>query len=417
METKIITAGKILKYAYEVVFVGLFALFFKIIFLKGEAKVTDVLALATFAAISYVARDFLTSFALQILAHGLLTAAAVFLISEKEMKFILITYIFFYLFPDSVAYIRRNLNIAPVSDAPWPTILISLIIYIYGVGAGSPLLKTCAFFGTLIMLFIYLLQVYVDGLKNYVTQCKDVADLPLKKIISVNTRFVVAFAACLFILMLLGRIYDFTALYNAIFAAVSFIAKWIAVLIGLFFAFISNLFTTSTTSTETDSTGTSSIAGNYMNDSTYHAMQIFVGVLFVALIFMIFYKLIKKILVALFKIRIYDGDVVTRTDETSTYRAVLSDVSPRSKTAKTREDKLRRIYKKTVLLHKDELYSLNDRQTCGDIKEALTDEAPHPFAHMTRIYQEVRYGDVPADAANIKEMKQLSKQYKKRKKA
>jgi hypothetical protein len=131
----------------------------------------------------------------------------------------------------------------------------------------------------------------------------------------------------------------------------------------------------------------------------------------VVIICFIVVKLIKKISKSLFVNRIYDGDIVEKAHKTIDNDTKKEKISKEKKTVMSKYMKARKTYKKTVLVHAEDI-KLNDYVTSSDICMEINEKAVGEPAEITSVYEDIRYGNREVTKDVLKKMNQLYKREK-----
>ena len=410
MKFKIDNIRKILNCLYEMLFASLVIIFISVLFFKENATVAGVVCIIMCIGLSYLIREIASNELFILLLHILCGVIIFFLPIGDGIKYMTDILIVFFMIPASLMYVRRNSVLKPQDDAPWPSILIVVIIYLFGLGMKNEMIADFAYISVMFMLVLYLFMSYCYGIKKYMDQSTNVAGLPISEVLSVNSR-IVAFTSILVILFMIGgRFIDFTVFYNMVYNAVVKIIRVLVIVSTLISKFISGLF--SSTVTESEDSSTVTVTGNTATDgSNFVFLEIFViAVAFLIIIYLLF-KILKRIFKMLLKPRVYDNDIVMEAD------LAKKDISEKEfdkikrRLYISKEERARNIYRKTVLAHKDDI-NLNNHITCQDIKEQIENSKGN-VDELTSIYEEIRYNGRQVENSIIKRMTKLSREDKK----
>ena len=147
------------------------------------------------------------------------------------------------------------------------------------------------------------------------------------------------------------------------------------------------------------------------NHAFANMMEVFLKVLFVALVIFIIVRIFYRIMKVLSKkYHRSTGERVTETGGRKDVRIRLEheNLFERMRNYLSMEERARRIYKKRILeLRKDqppEAY-----ETTADILEGLRSEDRSGLPELTKLYEAVRYGNVVPDRAYLSKMKKADR--------
>ena len=307
--------------------------------------------------------------------------------------------------PRSIAYSTFGGRLMPMDGTPWPMFLLTLIGYIGGSKLPEPALVSWSYITLFLGLFSYLILVYVEGISGYMDATKDVAGLPLKNILSVNSYIV---GMILLILLLISVLTGFFHVEEALHV----IARaGIAVLrvIGYFFkyAFIILQMLTSTTKHRPEEAVQET---ENVKEEIKHALasgEIFIKLFLLGIIIWIMVKTGGRILKWFIMRRRRDTSYVIE------YSATPRE--GRRERAKKRgifrggdnREKARRAYRERIRRHSS-YFPLRNSMTCGEIRDELLEKELDDVEELTALYERIRYTEEPVDKVLLKQMRRLS---------
>lgn len=407
MKYRILFSEKLLNFLYESVFISLILIFFNMVFLKQDSGILEIISIVLCIGLSYFIRDYSKNNIFVLVFHILEMAIFALIPVSIQLKILLAVLIFIYLIPTSFAYIHRHYRLKPIKDVPWPSVFTAVIVYLYGVGLKSNFLMNFAYLAVVLMLMIYLFTLYCDDILKYMEQNTNVSGLPLKEILSVNSRIVIFIVILMTVVMISGRFINFSKVYETLYSAAKSAIGLIVTFFMLFFKLLSSIISTGTY--ETDGTGeaqqTESIP---LNQETESFLEIILGIFVVLLILFVLYKISARIVKLVFTTKNFEKDIITD--------AVVEKKGPngsrldglKRRIFLTKEERARNIYKKTIRAHKDDI-CLTGRLTCQDIRQDIYDKNVGDVDDLTALYEEIRYGKASVDDDIIKKMTRFSK--------
>lgn len=404
MKHKIELFRRILRFLYEVLFSMLLMEFFMIIFVKEKPGISAVLIVLALYFISYVSRERCPNSLILLLVHVIPMIVLAFLPVSIGL-FVVSLAIDVYLFDEAFLYMYRNGVLMPVTDLPWATFLISFIIYLYGYYTKTDIIVNSAYVIPVVLIFIYLCSLYLDGLKTYLEATRDVSGLPLGRIITVNTIIVGGILLLLLGVTVLCRRIDFKVIFMGIGQGFVAIFRILWLVLSFFGGIISSMITTGRSNlavhTERYGQEIGAEAGKLGS-----MMETVLVVILVALVLYALYKLLAKALKLLLKRHSYQSDIVETV--TPVRKKILREELPKRHLHRlSGEEKIRKMYRNYIFRYRYDI-ALHARKTTEMIETELSDKQIADVHELTDIYREVRYGGVDADRQLVKKMKRLT---------
>ncbi len=381
-----------LRLIYEWLFSVLVAYFIIVIFVGERPAGFIELCLLVIYLASYAIRR-KAGYNIWIFAvHLLLFAGVWFLPFSNGSKWVL-SGIVVYQMSEAFLYERRG-NFGNFTDVPWPTFFASVIFYAYGYATKSSLLKTSAYIIPILLIIIYLLIIYIDGLKGYVEATKNVSGLPINKIASVNSSIVFLIVIMLLTGIMLGSLFGLDdALYKAL-RALLYVVSYVVFAIRLLLIILFRPLTkASDEQIEYEKSTFSGFASGHADDVA-GILDIIYKVGAAILVIYILYKAASVIIRFFMKKRIVEGD---RIEEAYVNKRIVSEKKNKKerKNVFSGEQKFRRLYRERILRHQYDI-RLTSNKTCMDIRDELYDNELDDVSEITESYKAVRYGNKKA---------------------
>lgn len=392
---------------YESLLAVLLLFFWMIIFMKKMPDLIAVIWVFVFFGASYLIREFSPNFFFIVLFHFIFAGISWLLPIAVPEKVFYLADMFFYLLPVSLSYIKKHSNLEFLNDIPWPSILTGFIIYLFGLGVHSRLLTEAAYIIIILMLMLYLLMLYVEGITRYINQTKDVADLPLRKILQTNTKIILTILAVLLIGFLIGRLVNLKWLFDALGKVLLDFFQFIVKGFIFIWQYISGLLSSIIGG---DSESVVEAQNHYLNAdyTTSTFLEALLKIFFVILVAFLIYRIGKRLLKILLTGKNYNQDLVERAEMKKEISEEKTGFAGKIKSRWTLEERLRRCYKKTIQNYSSEL-TLTEYLTCHDIEAMIEQETNGNISELTDIYTGVRYGNRTVNKALLKKMNDLSK--------
>ena len=240
MKSKLLQVTKLLHLLYEWLCCSLCFAFFEVVLLKQEVHYFLLPITGAMFVYSYILREKAQHYLWLFVGHVALRLPMLLLPVSMETQWFYFL-IPCYLFSASVKSTWKNKR-KQMDELPWPSFLLCLIVYLVSGHLGVQGLRIYAYVTALILLFLYLALVYTDGMENYLDATSHVSGIPIRQILSVNTIMVGAIILCLTIGLVLGEVFDFRRVIALIGQAILAVVRVIAMVIGLFYHYISFWF-------------------------------------------------------------------------------------------------------------------------------------------------------------------------------
>ena len=409
MTHKIYWAERGLRYLYEVVAAELFMYTFCMIFMRQDPRFTDAIWIAGIFLLSYLIRDFAPNHILLTGGHLVLAGLLVILPGTVWIRAVTGIYDIGYLLPCAVAYAKRGSRLTDMSE-PWPSILAGIIIYFASIGMKLSVLSNLSYIAVALLMAIYMMIRYIQGLKRYISQTTEVSEQSIRDIAVINGRVVLFLAVLVLLLMGACRFLDLSGFVNALARAFAKVVQTVFGAIMVIWVFVLTLLTKG----ETAATGLDyqDTLNEYYQNSVkgYDVFTLILKVFVVLLLIFFLIRILLQVIRFLLKPRSYADDVVELiVEEPDQYKERITD--RRIMHRLTAEERARKIYKKSILRYKDVII-LNKRMTCEDIRQEITEQEVGNVEGISSIYEQIRYGAGEVDNHVIREMKAASGQNK-----
>lgn len=409
MTHKIYWAERGLRYLYEVVAAELFMYTFCMIFMRQDPRFTDAIWIAGIFLLSYLIRDFAPNHILLIGGHLVLAGLLVILPGTVWIRAVTGIYDIGYLLPCAVAYAKRGSRLTDMSE-PWPSILAGIIIYFASIGMKLSVLSNLSYIAVALLMAIYMMIRYIQGLKRYISQTTEVSEQSIRDIAFINGRVVLFLAVLVLLLMGACRFLDLSGFVNVLARAFAKVVQTVFGAIMVIWVFVLTLLTKGgPAATSLDYQDT---LNEYYQNSVkgYDVFTLILKVFVVLLLIFFLVRILLQVIRFLLKPRSYADDVIELiAEEPNQYKERITN--RRIMHRLTAEEQARKIYKKSILRYKD-VITLNKRMTCEDIRQEITKTEVGNVEGISAIYEQIRYGAGEVDNYVIREMKAASGQNK-----
>lgn len=409
MTHKIYWAERGLRYLYEVVTAELFMYTFCMIFMRQDPRFVDAIWIAGIFLLSYLIRDFAPNHILLTVGHLVLAGLLVILPGTVWIRTVTGIYDIGYLLPCAVAYAKRGSGLTDMSE-PWPSILAGIFVYFASIGMELPVLSNLSYIAVALLMAIYMMIRYIQGLKRYISQTTEVSEQSIRDIAFINGRVVLFLAVLVLLLMGACRFLDLSRFVNVLARAFAKVVQTVFGAIMVIWVFVLTLLTKGgPAATSLDYQDT---LNEYYQNSVkgYDVFTLILKVFVVLLLIFFLVRILLQVIRFLLKPRSYADDVIELiAEEPNQYKERITN--RRIMHRLTAEEQARKIYKKSILRYKD-VITLNKRMTCEDIRQEITETEVGNVEGISAIYEQIRYGAGEVDNYVIREMKAASVQNK-----
>ena len=409
MTHKIYWAERGLRYLYEVVAAELFMYTFCMIFMRQDPRFVDAIWIAGIFLLSYLIRDFAPNHILLTVGHLVLAGLLVILPGTVWIRTVTGIYDIGYLLPCAVAYAKRGSGLTDMSE-PWPSILAGIFVYFASIGMELPVLSSLSYIAVVLLMTIYMMIRYIQGLKRYISQTTEVSEQSIRDIAFINGRVVLFLAVLVLLLMGACRFLDLSGFVNVLARAFAKVVQTVFGAIMVIWVFVLTLLTKGgPAATSLDYQDT---LNEYYQNSVkgYDVFTLILKVFVVLLLIFFLVRILLQVIRFLLKPRSYADDVIELiAEEPNQYKERITN--RRIMHRLTAEEQARKIYKKSILRYKD-VITLNKRMTCEDIRQEITETEVGNVEGISAIYEQIRYGAGEVDNYVIREMKAASGQNK-----
>ncbi len=409
MTHKIYWAERGLRYLYEVVTAELFMYTFCMIFMRQDPRFVDAIWIAGIFLLSYLIRDFAPNHILLTVGHLVLAGLLVILPGTVWIRTVTGIYDIGYLLPCAVAYAKRGSGLTDMSE-PWPSILAGIFVYFASIGMELPVLSNLSYIAVALLMAIYMMIRYIQGLKRYISQTTEVSEQSIRDIAFINGRVVLFLAVLVLLLMGACRFLDLSGFVNVLARAFAKVVQTVFGAIMVIWVFVLTLLTKGgPAATSLDYQDT---LNEYYQNSVkgYDVFTLILKVFVVLLLIFFLVRILLQVIRFLLKPRSYADDVIELiAEEPNQYKERITN--RRIMHRLTAEEQARKIYKKSILRYKN-VITLNKRMTCEDIRQEITETEVGNVEGISAIYEQIRYGAGEVDNYVIREMKAASVQNK-----
>ena len=372
--------------------------------------------------LSYIFRDFSRRGVLLLVTHVALGVGCFFLIDNPFVRLLAFCVLVGF-FIDGMMYIRSHYLIKRIFEAPWPCMIFGVIAIALGYHIGDVTLQRVGYIMPVLIIFIYLVSLYVDGLEEYLNGARRVSGAPMKMIISTNSLIVTGILTVFVVTILLGNALHLDRVLKDVLVSSLVIVRIIVAIIIFILKFVFSIMFGDNVSVAPPKMKLEEETGDNVLGSILDLIFVTAVIIITVLVVILFFRWLIRLLLSRQK----------RRDEVTEELTVARKVKV-TKEKYTKSDKLkgstpdmiaRRMYKNRVLSYK-KFFTPERNSTTDDIKNLIIlrpmtnkkyfskktakDEAeidPENVAKLTEMYEEVRYGEKMPDDDFLRKMKKI----------
>lgn len=406
MTHRLVFLKKVFLLIYDLLFTFLTLLFLHNIFLSHRIGYIIFFPTMLIFVLSYIIREKMRNYGFIIFFH-IIMFLAIYITSWWNITKVIFFVIIAILTVLSCKYVYRGKRMTKLNGLPLASFLFCIIYYLFAF-----FLKKNDFFDdvyiiTIIMLFVYMINVYIDGLGGYIDNTRDVTGVPLSQIIKINTIYVG------FIVLFVGVSILFLYFVDIrwIFTSISGFFIWIFKV--LFYAFLIISAVIKMFLKDEDASGK---VNDYIEQMKMQAPAnssmldtILLMILFTTLLLIVLYKVLKKIIKVILSKGIIGDDLVEKADVSIPDNK--NDNLNRSLFGLrlTMEEKARKLYRYRIKRYKNDI-RLDDYVTSKEIMASIEENNLGDVRDISHLYSDIRYGNLTVDKKILKNMNKLYKQ-------
>ncbi|MBQ6231048.1 MAG: hypothetical protein IJJ74_08005 [Eubacterium sp.] len=408
MKHKLEIARKVMRYIYNYLLVLFFATFALYIIRRGNLGISEAVILAGAMGISWILRNRSGNNIVLFLVHTVMIVGVVFIEKGVVLKTVMgVTLFMVMIF--AMRYNRRGGTLRMLDEVPWPMFLSGMLMYVFGMYMNNKAMVFEAYLIPVFLFITYLIIVYLDGMYYYIDRTKDIEDLPVKRMMSVNSVIVAGIILVIIVAIAITYLFNFDGLMKGFFKGVitifGFIILGFKFIYALLFSFLKG-----GESAQDDVANKREEAAKLMEDNGFaDSLTTIVIVALVILAALLIFYIVKKIVRFIILKRRMPQDIIENITEIAhdqkEKRKTFSQVM---KERMSMDEKVRRVYRKTVL-QAGRPYVPAENETTLDINTKVSVNSKYDLSDMTELYNELRYGQILPDRKTYFEMKKRAR--------
>ena len=398
----------ILRMLYESLFTILIISFLSLFFLKVQLDFKIVGIVMLLFIVSYITRMSAPNNIVVFGIHSVLFAGCYYLPYETGIK-ILVALVVIFLIRDALLFVSRGGTVTPLVGAPWPTCLFSFAIYLFSLYHGETVFLAMAYLIPVLLLVLYYMMKYVEGLSNYYLSKKETKEDTMRGIVSTNTVVIVIFLIVFFVGVYIGNFHFVQRIFEKL---IPILSECLRIFILTVVFFLGKLIPFFTFSEEEILQKEGKEVKQVEDTSDAPLLWIAYMMLGAAFLFILYTLLKRFIRLLLLNRSLQEGE----EDKTNQVTIEVDNIKPykRKRQRTSINDRGRRYYRKRILKYRLGA-KMSDKYSCRDIAQIIKEEHQEDVSQLTEYYSRIRYGREDADHQSIIEaMKKLGRKKKNR---
>ena len=407
MKSKIMLARKIARLIYNYMLILFFVTFLIYIIRRDSMDIKEYLVLAAAMIVSYVSRDKTGNNIVLFIIHVIMIMASVS-VQDDVPEMIVIGLAVFVIKISAMKYNKNDGKLRRMEEIPWQMFVAGMIMYAFGLYINNKEMMFSAYLIPVLLFITYLVVLYIDGIYFYIERTKDVTDLPVRRMMSVNSTIVAGIILIIIISLVISYVFKLDTLMKSFFKGVLAVVRIVLLGINFIFTLIMSMLSSGTVSDEVEKKGEqfdAIIEDNNVGDS----MMFVVTAVMILLAAVVVIYAVRKIIRFIVAKRNMPQDIVeeitaTSHDEKEKRKGFMTVMKERMSV----EERTRRVYRDTIL-RTGRPYIPYEMDTTLDIESVIDDNSVYNVEEITELYNRVRYSDMTTDRKILSEMKRRAR--------
>lgn len=403
MLRKIEHTRTILRMLYESLFAILIISFLSLFFLKVQLGFAVMGITMLLFCVSYIIRSVSFNNIVVFGIHCVMLAGCYYLPYGMGVR-ILVAGVVIFLIRDALLFVARGGTVTPLVGAPWPTFLISFVIYLFSLYHGEAVFLAVAYFIPVLLIVLYYMMRYVEGLSNYYSSTKDTKEDIMRRLVSQNTLVIGMLLIIFFVGIYIGNVHLVQSVFEMLLPILSECLRIFILAMVFLLSKLIPSFTFSEEPIELQEGGVIKPVEDTSDTPFLWIAYLMVGVVLLWILYTLLKRFIRLLLL---------GRSLSEEGENITNPVTIEVETVKPAKRKHRSilvnDRARRYYRKCILKYKP-VIPLRAWDTCRDIAKMIEEEHGVHVNQLTEYYAQIRYGREDSDSQPILEaMKRLGK--------
>lgn len=410
MKTKIEAARKLVRLLYYYLLVAFFASFALYLLKQGSLSAENYLILAAVMSISWLMREKTGNNIILFFTHVAMIAGVIYIEKTTAEKTVIAVTVFVIMIT-AMRYNRSGGRLRRLDEIPWPMFLAGLIMYAFGLYMNNKEMLFTAYLIPVMLFITYLIVIYLDGVYDYFDRTKDVNDLPVRRMISVNSIIVAGIIVITLISIAISYVFKLDILMRGFFKGLLTVLRLFMLCIKFIYTLLMSAL--SGGSVKNQATKSREEVKQLVEDNSFaDSMTTIVVIAIIILAAVFVYYLVRRIVRFIIAKRRMPSDIVEQIveiphDQKEKRKGFVTVMKERM----SLDERARRVYRDTVL-KTGRPYVPEEYDTTLDIRDKISENSVYDLSEITELYNKLRYSEMVPDRKTLSEMKKSASKVK-----
>ena len=410
MKTKIEAARKLVRLLYYYLLVAFFATFALYLLKQGSLSAENYLILAAVMSISWLMREKTGNNIILFFTHVAMIAGVIYIEKTTAEKTVIAVTVFVIMIT-AMRYNRSGGRLRRLDEIPWPMFLAGMIMYAFGLYMNNKEMLFTAYLIPVMLFITYLIVIYLDGVYDYFDRTKDINDLPVRRMMSVNSIIVAGIIVITLISIAISYVFKLDILMRGFFKGLLTVLRLFMLCIKFIYTLLMSAL--SGGSVKNQAAKSREEVKQLVEDNSFaDSMTTIVVIAIIILAAVFVYYLVRRIVRFIIAKRRMPSDIVEQIveiphDQKEKRKGFVTVMKERM----SLDERARRVYRDTVL-KTGRPYVPEEYDTTLDIRDKISENSVYDLSEITELYNKLRYSEMVPDRKTLSEMKKSASKVK-----
>ena len=410
MKTKIEAARKLVRLLYYYLLVAFFASFALYLLKQGSLSAENYLILAAVMSISWLMREKTGNNIILFFTHVAMIAGVIYIEKTTAEKTVIAVTVFVIMI-FAMRYNRSGGRLRRLDEIPWPMFLAGMVMYAFGLYMNNKEMLFTAYLIPVMLFITYLIVIYLDGVYDYFDRTKDINDLPVRRMMSVNSIIVAGIIVITLISIAISYIFKLDILMRGFFKGLLTVLRLFMLCIKFIYTLLMSAL--SGGSVKNQAAKSREEVKQLVEDNSFaDSMTTIVVIAIIILAAVFVYYLVRRIVRFIIAKRRMPSDIVEQIveiphDQKEKRKGFVTVMKERM----SLDERARRVYRDTVL-KTGRPYVPEEYDTTLDIRDKISENSVYDLSEITELYNKLRYSEMVPDRKTLSEMKKSASKVK-----
>ena len=410
MKTKIEAARKLVRLLYYYLLVAFFATFALYLLKQGSLSAENYLILAAVMSISWLMREKTGNNIILFFTHVAMIAGVIYIEKTTAEKTVIAVTVFVIMI-FAMRYNRSGGRLRRLDEIPWPMFLAGMVMYAFGLYMNNKEMLFTAYLIPVMLFITYLIVIYLDGVYDYFDRTKDVNDLPVRRMMSVNSIIVAGIIVITLISIAISYVFKLDILMRGFFKGLLTVLRLFMLCIKFIYTLLMSAL--SGGSVKNQAAKSREEVKQLVEDNSFaDSMTTIVVIAIIILAAVFVYYLVRRIVRFIIAKRRMPSDIVEQIveiphDQKEKRKGFVTVMKERM----SLDERARRVYRDTVL-KTGRPYVPEEYDTTLDIRDKISENSVYDLSEITELYNKLRYSEMVPDRKTLSEMKKSASKVK-----